>query len=75
MNITIARYYDYEGWDFEDFDTENQYDMSILMDIVKEIAHGSQDVKIVKELEPSVETLGEELHSLYLAHKKLNKGN
>ena len=79
MKITIARYYNYEGWYFEDFDTENQHDMSLLIDTVKEIAHGSDDVKVVQELEPSVETLGEELYSLYLAKKKnkeaARKGN
>ena len=69
MKINFVKEYPYEGYSFYDIDTDTEssrYMEELLIDGLID-----RTAEIVQILEPSVETLGEELYLLYLAKKNL----
>jgi len=73
MKITLVKEYPYEGYSFYYIDTDSE----IVDDYTESLIDGLIDgtAEIVQVLEPSVETLGEELYLLYLAKKNIEEMN
>jgi hypothetical protein len=67
MEITIARYFDYEGWNFEDYETDemNQEQKEELARNLFE----NNDCQIIKELDNTVENMGADMFAIFEKHK------
>ena len=70
MEITFARHYDYEGYSFQTFDTDNVHHKPLIEEAINDmVEHGTVD--IVSILDPTIESLGDDFYLYYLAKKNL----
>jgi|ETNvirnome_6_100_1030635.scaffolds.fasta_scaffold01438_17 hypothetical protein len=64
MKITIATYYDWEGFDFSEYDTDTMT-QGQKEHIAKKLLDWGEDCIVVKELDKTAENLGEDIFALY----------